>query len=328
MRERVQLILLEEADAEFELGVVGALLASRSPAGAVVVASLAGEVAALGRFQPRRRTGHAREARRLTGGRSTFYGDGILTLSAVVSPSQPWLDEGEELSGPRLLNRYVRGLLTGLGNWGLSAAYPGRDFVTVGGRRLAYVTLERTDSGVLLFQAVLGSGRTYLAGDPDPRFPGLPPVPEATWIERERGKRGALRELAAGYAARFSLDLGEVPAPPPTAPLPLDLGLPPHASGAVPIPIGELEAHLELAADGTLARLRFAGDWIASSAEVAMLEQALVGKPPESRLLRDVIDRWLGLPGNLTIGVVSSQPLVDAISSAAERARVAGSRSG
>ena len=61
---------------------------------------------------------------------------------------------------------------------------------------------------------------------------------------------------------------------------------------------------------------------------VQRLEQALVGKPPESRLLRDVIDRWLGLPGNLTIGVVSSQPLVDAISSAAERARVAGSRSG
>ena len=66
------------------------------------------------------------------------------------------------------------------------------------------------------------------------------------------------------------------------------------------------------------------GDWIASSAEVLMLEQALVGKPPDPELLDRVIDRWLRLPGNLTIGLVSATPVVDAICSAASRAEASG----
>ena len=81
----------------------------------------------------------------------------------------------------------------------------------MGGRRVAYVTLERTDSGVALFQAVIGATVPYLARDPESRFPGLPPPPEATWIEREGGDPGALRALATSYAGYFSLDLLEAP---------------------------------------------------------------------------------------------------------------------
>ncbi len=318
--KRARLIALEEAEPAFELGIVGALLASEAPEGAIVVAALVGDAAALGRYQPPGRTGHAREVRRLTGGRSTFYGDGILSLSAVMPSSQAWLEEKEELPGPRLLNRYVRGLLAGLRSCGLPATYPGRDFVTVAGRRVAYVTLERTDSGALVFQAVIGATGAYLARDLDPQFPGLSPPPEATWIEREGGDPHALRALAASYAERFSLDLFDAPAPQPAGTPPLERALPPYSSGAIPIPIGQLEAHVELAADGTLARLKLAGDWIASSAEVVMLEEALVGKPPDPDLLGRVIDRWLGLPGNLTIGVVSGTPIVEVIRSAASRA--------
>ncbi len=82
-----------------------------------------------------------------------------------------------------------------------------------------------------------------------------------------------------------------------------------------------LACGVELAADGTLARLKLATDWIASSAEVVMLEEALVGKPPDPDLLGRVIDRWLRLPGNLTIGVVSATPIVEAVLSAASRAK-------
>ncbi len=317
---RAGLIILEEAEPAFELGIVGSLLGSEAPEGSIVVAALVGDAAALGRHQPRGRTGHAREVRRLTGGRSTFYGDGILSLSAVIPSSQAWLEEKEELPGPRLLNRYVRGLLVGLRSGGLPAFYPGRDFVTVAGRRVAYVTLERTDSGTVLFQSVIGATRPYLARDPDPDFPGLPAPPEATWIEREGGDPRVMRALAVSYAKRFSLDLFDAPAPEPACAPPLELALPRHASGAVPIPIGQLEAHVELAADGTLARLKLAGDWIASSAEVAMLEEALVGEPPDPDPLGRVFDRWLCLPGNLTIGVVGAKPIFEAIRSAVSRA--------
>ncbi len=317
--KRARLIVLEEAEPAVELGIVGALLGSGAPEGAIVVAALAGDAAALGRYQRPTRTGHAREVRRLTGGRSTLYGDGVLSLSAVVPSSQTWLDENEELAGPRLLNRYVRGLLALLQGCGLPAVYPGRDFVTVAGRRVAYVTLERSDSGALLFQAVIGSTRAYVVGDPGPDFPGLA-TPEASWVEREGGRLPALRALATSYAARFSLDLFDAPAPRPSGAPPIERALPPHSSGAIPIPIGRFEAHVELAEDGTLARLGLGGDWIAGSAEVLMLEQALVGKPPDAELLGRVIERWLGLPGNLTVGVVSAAPVVEAIRSAASRA--------
>ncbi len=318
--KRARLIVLEEAAPAIELGIVGALLGSEASAGAIVIAALVGDAAALGRYQRPGRTGHTREVRRLTGGRSTLYGDGILSLSAVIPSSQAWLEETEALPGPRLLNRYVRGLLSALQSCGLHAVYPGRDFVTVAGRRVAYVTLERSDSGALVFQAVIGTTGAYVVDDPGPDFPGLATPPEATWIEREGGELHSLRALATNYAARFSLDLFDAPAPQPVgAPL-LERALPPHSSGAIPIPIGQLEAHVELAADGTLARLKLSGDWIASSAEVLMLEQALVGKPPDPELLVRVIDRWLRAPGNLTIGLVSATPAVEAIRSAAARA--------
>ncbi len=132
--ERARLIVLEEAEPAFELGIVGALLGSEAAEGAIVIAALVGDGAALGRYQQPGRTGRAREVRRLTGGRSTLYGGGILSLSAVIPSSQAWLEEREELPGPRLLNRYVRGLLTALQSCGLHAVYPGRDFVTVAGR--------------------------------------------------------------------------------------------------------------------------------------------------------------------------------------------------
>ncbi len=319
--KRARLIILEEAEPVLELGIVGTLLGSEAPEGAIVIAALVGDAAALGRYQRPGRTGHNREVRRLTGGRSTLYGDGILSLSAVIPSSQAWLEEREELPGPRLLNRYVRGLLAALRSCGLHAVYPGRDFVTVAGRRVAYVTLERSDAGKLVFQAVMGATGAYVLDDSGPDFPGLAPPPEATWIEREGGELHSLRDLATSYAGRFSVDLFDAPAPQPASAPRLERALPLHSSGAVPIPIGQLEAHVELAADGTLARLKLGGDWIASSTEVVMLEQALTGKPPDPELLRPVIDRWLRLPGNLTIGLVNAAPVVEAIRSAASRAK-------
>ena len=317
--KRARLIVLEGAEPSFELGVIAALLGSEALEGAVVVAALRGGAAALGRYQRMGRTGYVQEVRRLTGGRSTSYGDGILSLCAVSPASRTWLDEKEPLPGPRLLNRYVRGLLTGLRSCGVPAVYPGRDFVTARGRRAAYVTMERPDSGAVLFQAVIGGTRAYPARDPDPDHPGLPALPQATSIEMEGGDPRALRALAAGFARRFSLDLFDAPPPQPAAAPVLNPQLPGDSGEAIAIPIGQLAAHVQLAADGTLAQVQLTGDWIASSADVLALERALVGQRPEAEPLTRVIAQWLSLPGNLVIGLTSVASIVEAIHSAACR---------
>jgi hypothetical protein len=114
------------------------------------------------------------ELRRLSGGRSTRYGDGMVSLCALAPAPQAWLQETTPLPGPRLLNRLARGLLSGLSRLGVSASYPGRDFASANGRRIGYVSLAREANGVTLFQAVLGVGAPYTTAEREPSWPGLP----------------------------------------------------------------------------------------------------------------------------------------------------------
>ena len=178
-RSCARLIRLARVSPERELALV-ASLAQRPGACALVIAELSGDAASLGRFQREGRSRAKLELRRWSGGRSTRYGDGIVSLCALAPSPQAWLSEPGALSGPRLLNRLSRGLLAGLSRLGLPSSYPGRDFVTANGRRLAYVSLSRETSGVLVFQAVLGVGAPYTTEEREPTWPGLPAPPDPT----------------------------------------------------------------------------------------------------------------------------------------------------
>ena len=334
-RRRARLIRLASVSPERELAVV-ASLAQRSGTSALVVAELTGDAAALGRFQRPGRSHAARELRRLSGGRSTRYGDGVISLCALAPTAQAWLDETAALSGPRLLNRLVRGLLAGLARLGLAASYPGRDFVTVNGRRIAYVSLSRDVSGVLLFQAVLGVGAPYTTGERDPSWPGLPAVPEPTSLARERvpapGFDRIAAGLAAGFSERFALLLEDAPlssddlravaaaSPPPLADATLaEL----CCAGAIATPIGELEMHVALDSAGRLARVRLLGDWMAAEPELRALEAALVGELPGSPRIRELFAAWLAQPAALVIGLTDAAPLADAVAHSARAYSVA-----
>lgn len=305
---RARLILLDGVEPERELGVCGALLADSGDAGgALVVARLRGAATALGRWQP-----GAGALRRWTGGRATHFGDGIVTLGAIAPEPQAWLDERARLAGPRLLNRWARGLLAGLGAMGLQAAYPGRDFATANGRQVAALGLERTAAGRLLFHAVIGAAIAH-AAEPDPDFPGLPRHPEVSTLVAEGGDPSALRGLARGFAQRFGLELIEC-APPPEAALPPDPTPDGVAGAPVSVPIGQLRARVELAADGRIARACLLGDWIAASADVELLEGALVGADPSDRgALESLVARWLALPGTIAIGVTDPRQIADVL---------------
>lgn len=333
------MIRLASVSPERELAAL-ASLAQRAGGSALVIAELTGDAAALGRFQRPGKSCAAREHRRLTGGRSTRCGDGIVSLAALAPGPQAWLDEKNVLSGPRLLNRLVRGLLAGLAKLGVAASYPGRDFALGNGRRIAYVSLSREASGVLVFQAILAVDAPYTTAEREPSWPGLPAVPEATTLARELGRTpdfaAISAALAAGFAERGSLALDAAPlsadeeqsliaSPPPPLDDPSLAGL--VCGGPVATPIGEIEAHVALDADGRLARVRLRGDWIAAPPDVDALEGSLIGERPGSARVRELCSAWLARPAVLVIGVTDAGALADAIAQSA-RAYSASSRSG
>ena len=328
-RSCARVIRLASVSPERELGIVAGLVQAAGTS-ALVIAGLEGDAASLGRFQRPGRSRAARELRRLSGGRSTRYGDGMLSLCALAPTAQAWLDEPGVLSGPRLLNRLVRGLLAGLGGLGLPASYPGRDFVSVNGRRIAYVSLSREPSGVLLFQAVLAVGGPYTTEEHEPRFPGLPGAPEPTWIAREREPAPDFERISAaleaGFADRLALELEDAPlsadeerafataTPPPLVDPALE-GL--SCAGPIETPIGELEAHVRLDVAGRLACVRLRGDWIASQPELRALEASLVGGLPESARVRERCAAWLAEPASLVVGLTEAGAIADAIARSA-----------
>jgi len=330
-----RLIRLTQASPELELGVVSSL-AQRAGSCALVITQLAGDAASLGRFQGPGRSQAGREVRRLSGGRSTRYGDGIVSLCAVVPTVQAWLDEPGVLSGPRLLNRLVRGFLAGLTRLGLAASYPGRDFVTVDARRVAYVSLAREHGDGLVFQAIVGVGAPYTTEEREPRWPGLPDPPEPTWLARERSSAPEFDRIAAafeaGFAERFSLALDDAPLstdelrassaaliPPLVEPALAGL----LCAGPIATPIGELEAHVALDGEGRLSRVRLRGDWIASLPDLRALEVSLVGELPDGARARALLAAWLAQPSALVIGLTDAGMLARAIARSAAAYSVA-----
>jgi len=294
-----------------------------SPADALLVAEFGGETALLGAFQRPGRSG-LREVRGLCGGRSAWAGDGVCALFAAIADVRSWLpDERGALGGPRLLNRLVRGVLAALTPFGVAPSYPGRDFVSVDGKRVAQLALSRSASGAILFQALVAGRRPFTTAEPAPEFPGLPalPPPGVLGIEGER----LCAALVDGFAARFGLEL--VPAqlgredeagtgePPLAAP-----GLEGLSAGdPVATPIGELVAYAALRADGALERVRLCGDWMAAPFAVGELEESLRGLAPAAAELRERCARWLAEPEHLVVGVTDPGALVEAIARAASQ---------
>ena len=90
-RRRERLIRLASVSPEREIGVV-ASLAQRSGSAALVIAELVGDAATLGRFQRPGRSHATRELRRRSGGRSTRYGDGVVSLCALAPTAQGLVD--------------------------------------------------------------------------------------------------------------------------------------------------------------------------------------------------------------------------------------------
>ncbi|HKE12487.1 MAG TPA: hypothetical protein VKE73_13050 [Myxococcota bacterium] len=353
---RVRVRHLAAVDPMRELASTAQLMASvargreRGEGGAIQLATLRGEARALGRYQqlarvletPLGEPGPAQSAdlvRRWTGGHATAYGDGILSISLILPGPSAWLSAAESIPAEKLLNRHVRGLLRAFSALGAPAFYPGRDCVTVSARPVAYVSCERDAFGVCLVQAVVGLSRPYRAEKnarpgPEEEAAGA----QATFLAElvrgpaDLGERVGDAVLSA-YAARHALSLDVAPLSEleSQAVAEREARLRLHGpredsvegmvgSGLFATPIGGLEAFVALEQSRTLGRVRILGDFIADSAGVAELEEALRMRPADWHSVDGAVERILGGPEHFTLGLRERQTVTHAVLEAARRA--------
>lgn len=301
--------------------LLDAVTAGPSP-GALRVFDLSGDVLSLGRYHLAPDPGPGTLLRRLTGGRVVPAGTGFVGITLVL-PHRAALvaDQPAALEPEQVMNRCVRGLLAGLEGAGVAAFYPGRDLITVAGRTLGLVSFEVEASGALLFEVVLAGGRDFsllpkLLDVVDPR--GIVParliVPdETTSLVRELGRVPDTAEIArwvaAGYITRFGVA---------AVPSVLESGLPAFDMeawlaarranpawdhrGTTSTQLGVLDAHFGVR-DGRLTDVCLSGDFIASSATVARLEQELVGCPADRAAIDAVVQRVLADDAHFILGI-------------------------
>jgi len=353
---RVRVRHLAAVDPLRELASTAQLMASvargreRGEGGAIQLATLRGEARALGRYQQLARAleaplgehdptqSPANLVRRWTGGHATAYGDGILSISLILPGPSAWLSAAESIPAEKLLNRHVRGLLRAFSALGAPAFYPGRDCVTVSARPVAYVSCERDALGVCLVQAVVGLSRPYRVEKNAQTGPeeetGAQAISLAELLRgpADLGERVGDAVLAA-YAARhgLSLDAATLSGLESQAVAEREARLRLHGpredsvegmvgSGLFATPIGGLEAFVVLEQSRTLGRVRILGDFIADSAGVAELEEALRMRPADWHSVDGAVERILGGPEHFTLGLRERQTVTHAVLEAARRA--------
>jgi hypothetical protein len=247
-------------------------------------------------------------------------GDGTVGV-LLATPSAERLADAP-FTVDRTLNRYVRGLLSGLRDVGArSAAWFGRDFVSADSRRVAAVSQEATADGTLLLEAVIGVRRpvapdeAFLRARPhtDPRAAG----PSAVALAELAGRVPSFDEVAEALV-RGWCDLHRREPAPVDGELP-EAALPPAledeagltAGAPVEVPIGFVEA-LAGAASGRLVAPRLRGDLMAPAHVMASLEGSLEAAPLDALEVGQRVDAAFRLPGAFAHGLRSLGALADA----------------
>ncbi len=243
--------------------------------------------------------------RRLSGGRIAGAGQGWLGC-ALILPSRDSLlpRKAPGLKPEQVMNRYVRGVLTGLRNIGADCFYPGRDAVTVERREIAICSFETDSSGALLFETMIAINRGLDALvydlellDPDGALTcPMYGAETVTTLARELGRDipadKAAGAIEAGYETLFGqLRRRQLTDDERSQAEYRGAGL--AASGWLTarkrdpsltllgrerIQLGVAEAHLALDAAGKIERMMIAGDLIANSSGLAEFERELSGK--------------------------------------------------
>jgi hypothetical protein len=239
----------------------------------------------------------------------------------------------------KLLNRYVRGALTGLRALGLPAHYFGRDFVSLDAQPVGYAGWAQARSGLARIELFLAHDRPFAA---PAELIGYPAHSEPPYRGRalttlraavpELETKAVLESVVYGHAQAFDARLepgplhaselarAEILARQACAPDELE-GLfwsAPHEEV-----IGFVSAGVALDAGGLLRAVRVCGDFFMHDACEAELEERLAGKPPSSDVFAEALDGVLAARLGLIEGVRSLRTLHAALLDATGRARSA-----
>jgi lipoate-protein ligase A len=271
--------------------------------------------------------------RRHSGGRCVPFGEGFVGVSLILPHRSALVAEDPFALNPsQVLNRCVRGILTGLKSSGIPAFYPGRDWVTVERRIVGMISFDVCADGGMLFEAVLARARDFcvsgmpwssLASQRGPQPPHLEPH-EVTSLKREFGVEPSLAEIAAmltrGYATEFGISFAESDSPLTSLEREIQARIEgrfesdrwltsrcPNPSlthhGMTQTLLGCLEAYYSLRPSNTLEEVLLAGDIIANPAAIEDLERRLKGCVAERTAIDATVSDVFSQPENFVLGL-------------------------
>ncbi|MFP6664409.1 MAG: hypothetical protein VCC00_09435 [Deltaproteobacteria bacterium] len=276
------------------------------------ISTLSGERLGLGAFHAALPEAGERVWRRHTGGRAIAVGEGFLLVSLFL-PHRSALVAAERyaLRPEQVLNRGVRGILAWLRTLGLDPVYPGLDFLTVGGRRLAHLSFCEYLAGPTLVQAVIAR-ETSLAEtmlrldrfDPTGVIPALAWSPDESTTLARLGQRDAatlspgatLGPLAEGFRSTFGLGVGlaELHRLQAANASPAISAIPAAAHGAQQVQVegrlGPILAWIE-EKEGIVNHVSLGGDLIAPEGMAEALQAALCGSPADPARIKAAVEK-------------------------------------
>jgi len=323
-----------------------AAVVSRSARPVLVIYAMSGRVVSIGRYHlyegPDERAGVV-AVRRPSGGRVLGGGEGWLGV-ALVLPTRASLlvQERQALKPEQVMNRYVRGVLAGLGGLGLDCFYPGRDAITRERRELGACSFETDGAGAMLFEAALAVNRgmedllrNLERFDPNGALACRMYGPEnATTVARELGRDVGFDELARALIAGYESALGDVEPRNLTADevaqmhdrgaalaksgwltrcVPADSR---HLAARIPAQLGTVEAHVGVGPDGTIRHVTMAGDFIANSPGLRQFENELVGRPLDLASVTRAVESTYADGTNFILGIGELDNLVKLVANA------------
>ncbi len=306
-----------------ELHLLDAIAARETPPVLLIYAS-PGRRVSIGRYHlfrgPDERDG-INVMRRLTGGRVVGAGQGWLSV-ALILPTRTALlkEEATRLKPEQIMNRYARGLLSGMRALGIDCFYPGRDAITFEQREIAMCTFETDASGAMLFEAAVARNRGMeeLVHDLErvdhdgalscPMYDAA----SATKVVRELARDVAFDELAEAIVTGYRSALGETRRRELTAVESAQAqhrgralaasswlhgqsaGRSPTLKNRIAAQLGVIEAAVALDAERTIESMRLSGDFIANSPAIAELESELKGRPLDLVSISQAVTRIFG----------------------------------
>lgn len=295
---------------------------------ALYAAALQGDSLCLGHYQHEEQALGAEDRawlRRASGGVTVRAGDGIVYLALALA------DRSTLMKCPpgRLLNRNVRGVLTGLRQHGVAINYFGRDFLSVGAEPAIYVGWDiRSDDRVLLEFFVARESAWFVPASelayPDrqePALRGRTPTQIAQLTAAELAQA-----IADGHARSFAVTwVDDAQASTLTAAPEQREALASRAltwSHPREEAIGFVSAGVRLDAHNRFAEVSIAGDFFAHRACTATLQTQLLGREPNERDVGEAVDAVFARSGYDVEGIRNLSVIRDAILEAAERSAI------